>query len=152
MYSTLISDEEYDPLLVLYLTTTGAMLQNHSKAELIGTALKRVVYSMMGGESVPFDVIQEVRGSLSSKRQADAEVTERKKAEDEAAKLLAKAAAAVPPPSSPVVKPTPAASAPAPAPPAAAVTPPPPPPPAIAVPVGKSSAPPRRARVVAVTS
>lgn len=73
MYSTLLDDEEYDPLLMVYLTTTGAILQNHTKSELISYALKQVVYREIGNEPVPFDVMTEVRGSLETKRQKEAD-------------------------------------------------------------------------------
>ncbi len=69
MYSTLLDDQEYDPLLVLYLTTTGAVLQNHTKAHLISYALRQVVYREFGNEPVPFDVLTEVRKNLETKNE-----------------------------------------------------------------------------------
>jgi hypothetical protein len=66
MYSTVIQDEEYEPLLVLYLTTTGALLQNHVRAQLIAGALREVV-ARMGKVPVEFDTLGLVRQSLESK-------------------------------------------------------------------------------------
>jgi hypothetical protein len=89
MYSTLISDEEYDPLLVVYLTTTGAMLQDHVKAQLIKTALKRVV-AAMGNTYVPFDTTSVIRTNLETKRQQSNDLrTEQAKAAKEVAALNA---------------------------------------------------------------
>lgn len=62
MYSTLIDDEEYDPLLLLYLTTTGSTLQNHTRANLIAQALRRVVVTMYSSKNRPaFDVVDHIR-------------------------------------------------------------------------------------------
>lgn len=43
MNSTLITDDEYDPLLILYLVTTGATLHNETRAHVIGAILRHVI-------------------------------------------------------------------------------------------------------------
>lgn len=73
MYSTLLTDEEFDPLLMVYLTTTGATLQNHAKSQLIKQALRTVVFQEIG-EPKPFDTLTLISGSLESKRQRDADL------------------------------------------------------------------------------
>lgn len=83
MYSTLLTDEEFDPLLMVFLTTTGGTLQNHVKAQLIKGALRNVVFQE-AGEMKPFDTLGAIRGSLESKRQqaADLRVEQAKAAKD----------------------------------------------------------------------
>lgn len=73
MYSTLLTDEEYDPLLMIFLTTTGATLQNHVRSQLIKQALRTVVFHQ-AGEITPFDTLNAISGSLESKRQQEADL------------------------------------------------------------------------------
>lgn len=94
MYSTLLSSEEYDPLLIVYLTTTGATLQNHTRAQLIAYALRQVV-ARMGGVPVTFDVSERIRGNLQAKRDISAGVA-RKAADAGAAQLTKEASIPAP--------------------------------------------------------
>lgn len=122
MYSTLLDDEEYDPLLMVYLTTTGATLQNHTRAQLITYALKQVLY---GIARVPesFNVSDTLSKSLETKRQLAVELRrEQQAADDKVAALNAISTPTLPattttvPPGVPDPVPASVPSAPAPAP------------------------------------
>lgn len=94
MYSSLIDDQDYDPLLILYLTTTGATLQNHTRAQLITYALKRVV-ERLGRVPATFNVADVVGQHLETKRQ---QVQDQQEELAAVGKKISEIASVMPPP------------------------------------------------------
>lgn len=66
MYSTLIDDEEYNPLLILYLTTTGNTLQNHTRSQLVKQVLRQVIITT-GDTRPPINLLRLAAAAAAAK-------------------------------------------------------------------------------------